>query len=98
MESLFVWGHLDTFVEIELAFVASIVNMQIFCDDVSQLESLSIQLIFAWVVWLLLCMFMIDSCVAAFETSYLNRLTWISLEEKQKFKLGVLMSHQIWLI
>ena len=47
MESFFELGHLYTSVELELALVESILNMTIFSDGVSQLESLSTQLIFA---------------------------------------------------
>ncbi|KAG5579821.1 hypothetical protein H5410_050448 [Solanum commersonii] len=32
MESLFVWGHLSTFVELELAFEATIVSLRFFDD------------------------------------------------------------------
>ena len=45
MESFFVRGHLDIFVELKLAQVASIASMRIFGDGVSQFESLSTQLI-----------------------------------------------------
>ena len=53
MESLFVLGYYGIVVEIEHALVASIISMRIFGNGVSQLESLSTQLIFSLVVWLL---------------------------------------------
>lgn len=65
----------------------------------SQIESLSRQLILAKVVWLILCGFIIESCIALFETSFLNCNTWILLEgKKQMFKLGVVMTPHIGLI
>ena len=47
MESFFVRGHLDIFIKLELAQVASIASMRIFGHGVSQFESLSTQLILA---------------------------------------------------
>ena len=60
MESFFVWGHLDTFVDLELALVASIVNMIIFDDGVLDIEYLSTQLSYACVIWVLVCTFIED--------------------------------------
>uniref|UniRef100_M1DSA7 Uncharacterized protein n=1 Tax=Solanum tuberosum TaxID=4113 RepID=M1DSA7_SOLTU len=50
MESSLLWGNLNTFVELELAFEVSIVSLTILYDGESQFETLSAQLI----MWLAL--------------------------------------------
>lgn len=56
-------GHVDIFIELELALVSSIVSSRIFGNVVSQLEFLSLQLSNASVVSFLLCTFMLESFV-----------------------------------
>lgn len=78
---------------LELAFEASNANSIIFDNVMPQLESLSTQLILAEVFWVMLCASMVESCVALFDTSFLNYWTSNLLEDSKKFKLGVWMCH-----
>lgn len=59
IESFFVWGNLDTIVELEVPLVASVVSIRIIGNGVSQNEYLSTQLILQIVVSILFYMLMI---------------------------------------
>lgn len=60
MESSLLWGHSSNFVELELDFEASIVNLSIFDNYESQFESLRAQFIIVWVIWILMSTFMLS--------------------------------------
>lgn len=86
------WGHWSIFVDLELEFETSIVNMRIFDVNESQLESLSAQLNLAWVVkssWMHWCW-----VLALFMTSFFKCWNWVLLEDIKKIIFGVLMSHR----
>ena len=84
--------------ELELALVENFVNSRIFSNGVSQLNSFKCKIDLCMSNWVLLCTFMIESCVSLFETSYLIDWTKILLDDKQKCKLEMLMSPKIGLI
>lgn len=89
------WGYSNVLIEIEVAFEESHSSIRIFGNGVQELESLSTQLSVAYVIWLLLCKFMIKLCVALFLTSFINCWNWFLLKEKQQFKLGCWSVHKL---